>query len=141
MGVLVNMNEKLSQLFKNTQDLELSDGLEAFILSEIGAIKRKSAQRKLALSYAGIFGSVIAATYFVVSFGGGIVESEFFSLISLAFSDLGIVLANWKEFVYSLLETFPVVYAAVILAPIFTLLLSFNGYLNNHNHSRHYSAT
>jgi len=134
------MNEKLSQLFKNTQDLEPSTGLEAFILAKIEAIGEKRTQRRLVLSYAGIFSSIIAVFYLAMSLGSGIVESEFFSLVSLAFSDLGVVLANWKNFAYSLLETFPAIYAAAIAAPIFTLLLSINGYLNNHNHSRYYKA-
>jgi hypothetical protein len=135
------MSEKLSRLFKNTKDLEPSTGLEAFILSKIEVMERKIIQRKLALSYAGIFSSAVAAVYFIMIFGSGIIESEFFNLLALAFSDLGTVLANWKDFSYSLMETFPVVYTAIIFVPVFTLLLSFNGYLNNHNHNRRYSAT
>lgn len=134
------MGEKLSQLFKSTKDLEPSAGLEGFILAEIEAIGSKKVRRRLVFSYAGILGSIVAVFYSIAVFGSGILESEFFSLVSLAFSDAAIVAQSWREFSFSLLETFPAVYAAIILAPVFTLLLSFNGYLNNHNHNRHYNA-
>lgn len=128
------------KLFKNTRNLEPSAALEGFILARIGAIGERRAQRKLVFSYAGILSSVVAVFYLAMSLGSGIIESEFFSLLALAFSDLGTVLANWKDFAYSLMETFPVAYASIVLVPIFTLLVSFNGYLNNHNHNRHYGA-
>lgn len=139
--VLVSMNSRLEKIFKNTSDLEPSAGLKGFILVKIEAIGARQAQRKLAFSYTGIAVSIFAVFYSVAVFGEGVIKSEFFSLVSLVFSDLGIVLANWKDFSYSLLETFPVIYAAVIIAPIFTLLLSFNAYLNNHNPNRHYNTT
>jgi hypothetical protein len=135
------MNHKLNQLFKNIKDLEPSYGLEVFILAKTEAMASKQAKRKLILSYFGILGSALAAFYLVLIFGEGIAKSEFFSLMSLAFSDLSIVLINWKDFAYSLLETFPVIYTAIIIAPIFTLFLSISSYLNNHNHNKHYSAT
>jgi hypothetical protein len=134
------MNEKLSQLFKNTQDLEPPAGLEGFVLSQIEARATKQTRRNLIFSYAGLLGSLAAGLYAFLVFGNGIIESEFFSLLTLAFSDLGTVLANWQDFAYSLMETFPVVYVAIILAPIAVLLWSFNGYLNNHNHNRRYNA-
>jgi len=134
------MNEKLGQLFKNTRDLEPSAGLEGFILAKIEAIGDRQAKRKLVFSYVGILVSIIAVFYSVAVFGEGVIKSEFWRLMALAFSDLGTVLANWKDFSFSLLETFPVVYMAIIIIPIFTLLLSFNGYLNNHNHNRHYNT-
>lgn len=134
------MNNGLEKIFKNTGDLEPSAGLEGFILAEIEAIGIKSAKRKLVFSYAGILGSIIAVFYSILAFGSGIAESEFFSLVSLVFSDAAIVAQNWREFSYSLFETFPAVYAAIIAVPIFTLLLSFNGYLNNHNQGRHYNT-
>lgn len=135
------MSDKFSQLFKNVEDLEPSAGLEGFILAKIEAIEKRNAQRNLVFSYAGIFGSVIAVLYSIVVFGEGVIKSEFFSLVSLAFSDAAIVAQNWREFSYSLLETFPAVYAVIIAVPVFTLLLSFNAYLSNHNHGKHYNTT
>lgn len=140
LGVLLNMSDKLSQLFKNIQNLELSAGLEGFILSKIEALAARRTRRNLIFSYAGLLGSVTAIVYSIAFFGNGVIESEFFSLFALAFSDLGTVLANWKDFSYSLMETFPAVYAALIAVPVFTLLLSLNGYLNNHNHNRRYNT-
>jgi hypothetical protein len=134
------MSQKLSQLFKNTNDLEPPVGLEGFVLSQIKVMATKQTRRNLIFSYIGLLGSVAISFFAILIFGNGISESEFFSLLTLVFSDLGVVVSNWKDFAYSLLETFPVVYTAVIFMPVFTLLLSFNGYLNNHNCNRHYRA-
>ena len=62
-----------------------------------------------------------------VSFTAGstIIDSEFFDLMKLAFSDAAIVLQNWREYTYSLLETMPVTSIAMLLSPIFTLLISY----------------
>jgi hypothetical protein len=136
----MSMNDKLSQLFKNTQDSEPSVGLEGFVLDKIEFLSAKRSKRNLIFSYVGLLGSVSVGFFAVLNFGGGIIESEFFSLLTLAFSDLGTVLANWKDFAYSLMETFPFIYTAIILVPIFTMLLSFNGYLNNHNNNKHYNT-
>jgi len=92
------------------------------------------------ISELGFVFSALAAVWVGATFGSEILQSEFWKLISLAFSDLETVAGDWKDYLYSLLETFPAIYAAAIAAPIFTLLLSINGYLNNHNHNRRYGA-
>ncbi len=122
------MNGKLSQLFKNTKDLEPSIGLEIFILAKIEATGKRSVQKKLVLSYAGLLGSVAAGLYAVLVFGSGIIESEFFNLMSLAFSDLNVVIANWKDFSYSLLETLPIIQSVAILVPVFLVFWLLNFY-------------
>jgi hypothetical protein len=121
------MNQKLSQLFKNTEDLGPSAGLEVFILAKIEVLAAKRTRRKLIFSYAGLLVSIAAGVCAVAVFGSGLIESEFWKLILLAFSDLSVVLANWKDFAYSLMETIPVVHVAVILTPVFAIfwLLSF----------------
>lgn len=138
--VLINMSDKLSQLFKEIRDLEPSSGLERAVLVWIEAEKSLKIRRKRIISVFGLAFSGTAAAWAGLTFGNEILQSEFWKLVSLAFSDLGIVLANWKDFSYSLLEAFPAVYVAVIIAPIFTLFLSISSYLNNHNHSRHYNT-
>lgn len=128
------MSDKLEKLFKNTKDLEPAAGLERAVLARIETEKSLIIKRKRIISIFGLTFSGMAAIWAGLTFGSEIAQSEFWRLMSLAFSDLGIVLANWKDFSYSLLETFPVIYIAIIIAPIFTLFLSIGSYLNNRNH-------
>ncbi|PIP26617.1 MAG: hypothetical protein CO140_03985 [Candidatus Moranbacteria bacterium CG_4_9_14_3_um_filter_40_7] len=125
------MNQKLSQIFKNIAEIEPTAGLEVLIAQKIGFQKERALKRKLIFSYAGLAGSGLAAFGAVFSFGGTILQSEFWNLATLLFSDWLVVMGNWQDFLYSLLETFPVVSAIAILIPIFTLFLSLNAYLNN----------
>lgn len=131
------MENNLNQLFKNISDLEPSSGLEKAILHRIELEKRGQIRRKLTLSYVGLGGSFLASVYAGFALGGDILHSEFWSVVSLFFSDAVVVAGHWKEFALSLLETFPVVNLVAILAPVFTLLISLIFYLDlskNNNH-------
>ncbi len=125
------MHQKLSQAFKNIPEIEPNRGLEALIMQKIGFQRAKIVRRNLIFSYLGLAGSGLAILGAVFNFGGPVLESEFWNLIRLLFSDLAIVAGNWGDFLYSLLETFPVINAIAILIPVFTLFLSLNTYLNN----------
>ena len=52
----------------------------------------------------------------------GFSESGFWQFFSLIFSDAGVVLANWQNYVSSLLETLPVMSLILFLAVIFFVL-------------------
>jgi hypothetical protein len=134
------MSEKISQIFKKLEVPEPSPGLLGAVLQRIELEKTKKTRTKRMISELGFVFSALAAVWVGATFGSEILQSEFWKLISLAFSDLETVAGDWKDYLYSLLETFPAIYAAAIAAPIFTLLLSINGYLNNHNHNRRYGA-
>ena len=41
----------------------------------------------------------------------------------LAFSDADVVATHWSDFLFSLLETFPVAETVVLLVPVFVLML------------------
>ena len=127
----MTMNQKLSQIFKHIPEVEPSSGLEALIIQKIGFQRAKIARRNLIFSYVGLTGSGLAILGAIFSFGGSVLEAEFWKISILLFSDLTIVAGNWPDFLYSLLETFPVISAIAILIPVFTLFLSFNAYLNN----------
>lgn len=128
---------KTSQIFKNVSELEPSMALERAVLSRISLERNRSLHRKLVLSYAGVFGSLIALAAAGLTFGQNILHSEFWSMFSLSFSDMSVVLQNWQEFLFSLLETFPTAGMIVILIPIFTLFVSFSEYLDLHNSPPH----
>jgi hypothetical protein len=133
------MSEKLSQIFKKVEELEPNPGLFGAVLHRMLEKTRKTRMRR-AISELGFVFSALATVWVSATFGSEILQSEFWKIMSLAFSDLGIIAGDWKSYLYSLMETFPAIYAAAIAAPIFTLLLSINGYLNNHNHNSRYST-
>ena len=127
------MKPKLSQIFKNMSELEPASKLEFFIMSKIERERKKIIREKKALAWAGLFGSALAAVYAVLIFGQEIFGSEFWSLASLAFSDVNVVLINLNDYALSLLETLPVINIAIILMPAFVFLLSLNLYFNSNN--------
>lgn len=124
---------KLSQIFKNMQEIEPSRGLNGLIMQKIALERGKQIKRKIFLSYAGITGSALATFFVAVSLRDSFFQSEFWSMLSLMFSDLVIVAGNWKTYAYSLVETFPVANAIAILIPIFGLLAFFSFLLSLKN--------
>ena len=124
------MNTKLSQVFKNMSQVEPSIELKGLILRRFETEKAKQMKRKLAFSYFGLASSLVAGVWAIVSLGNAILKSEFWSILSLAFSDLQVVARNWNTYLYSLLETLPTVSLVLILIPIFGLIMSVGFYLD-----------
>lgn len=130
-------SDKLQGIFKKIEDSNPPEGLEALILKKIELEKEKQVRRKLFLSYFGLAGSLAAIMYAIVVFGSELLKSEFWSMVSLIFSDAFIVAGNWQGYTYSLLETFPVMHLIAILIPVFGLLWFFGFYLSLKNKSRY----
>lgn len=130
-------SDKLRKIFKEIEDSNPPQELESLILKKIELEKKKQVRGKLFLAYFGLAGSLASAVCAVSIFGNEFLKSEFWSMISLIFSDAFIVAGNWREYAYSLLETLPVMQMIAILVPTFTFLLSLNFYLssrkNKHN--------
>jgi len=124
------MNNKLNLVFKNIAKVEPPKSLNKAILHKIGQERAHKIRTELFISRAGFVGSFLILFYTASAFGKTILESEFWNLASLIFSDLNIVASHWQQFSYSLLETMPVTSIIVILLPIFVFMLSFNFYLN-----------
>jgi hypothetical protein len=121
------MDKKLENLFKNMQLTNPPKKLSGDILMHIEKIQKRRFQLKTVLSTIGSSISVLVAVYLFFILGSSIVNSEFWNVISLVFSDITIVVQNWQEFSLLLLETVPALTLALILIPIFTFLLSLNG--------------
>jgi len=122
---------KLKKAFKNISELEPPFGLETAILSQIRLrMDGQKIRRKLILSYAGLIGSVMLGIYTSLTFGASFFQSDFWNVFSLIFSDAGVVLSHWQDFLSSLTETFPAVTLAIILIPVFLFILSIYSYLN-----------
>ncbi len=130
--------KNLENLFKNIENINPNPELENLILQKIENVNQKQIQQKLISSYIYMFGSVMLLIYSSVVFGGEILQSEFWSLASLFFSDLKTVLVNWQNFGYSLLETFPVIGAVAILIPVFIFTWSLAVYFDWHAKISHH---
>jgi hypothetical protein len=135
------MNNKLNQIFKSISDLEPPMNLENSIFRLIEREKERKIKTNLLLSYLGVASSFSLAFWAIFVFGNSFLQSEFWSMLSLIFSDVMLVAQNLKEYAYSLMETFPVVNVIAVLTPAFICLLFFNlllsfkdKYKYNHNH-------
>ncbi|MDZ4385572.1 MAG: hypothetical protein U0944_04110, partial [Candidatus Moranbacteria bacterium] len=116
-------------------EIEPTQGLESRIFQAVAMEEYRAVRRKLLVSRLGLGVSMAVFLAAVSVFGNAILQSEFWNLVSLVFSDMWVVAQNWNEFAYSLMETFPTVSVAAILAPVMILLFSFSVYLEaNHKH-------
>lgn len=124
------MNSKLSKIFKEMSQVEPKKGLEGSILQKIDFERGRQIKKKLVFSYFGFTFSFSAGICALAYFGSSFLKSEFWSILSLAFSDFMIVAGSWREYLYSLGETFPIMSVVAILVPIFGFLLSANLYFS-----------
>jgi len=133
------MTQNLQKIFKKLENIEPSAELEAKILRKIILAKKWQTQKRLIFADVLMLGSLGAFVFVLLNFWEGISKSEFWSLLKLVFSDTAAVAAFWKDFLFSLLETFPAAHFAAILAPVFLLMISLNMYFatNNQNHYKY----
>ena len=119
------------------KELEPPRALAGFVLARIERERLRIVRRKLILSYFGLGSSFVLAIFAGIVYGQAFLQSEFWSMLSLAFSDVTVVASNWNTFTESLLETFPTMYAIIFLVPIFTMLIS--AYYYTANRSNYYN--
>jgi hypothetical protein len=136
--VLNSMSTKFSQVFKNISQIEPSSELKDLILCGIEKEKTRQIKRKIYFSYSGMVGSFSAAVYTLIYLGNAFFKSEFWSILSLAFSDAQVVAGYWKTYLYSLLETLPTLTIVLILIPILGLIMSVGFYLDLKNKNKHF---
>lgn len=134
------MTRKLSQIFKNIEQISPSSQLKERVFESIQVEKDRVIKRELMISRFGLAGSVAVFLVAIFTLGGAILQSEFFNIISLAFSDISVVATHWQEFAYSMAESFPTISVVAILIPVLTALWSLSLYFNfkNKNHFHHY---
>lgn len=130
--------DKLREVFKNISELEPSSKLELAILRHIRREHTKEMRQRLALAYFSLAGSTLAIIYTMFTFGQSILKSDFWNLLTLLFSDAQVVLANWSDFLFSILENFPVLAVIAVLVPIFLFTLSMFSYVNINNNRHKY---
>ncbi|MCW1888000.1 MAG: hypothetical protein KIH67_000380 [Candidatus Moranbacteria bacterium] len=117
--------KNLSSVIKSLPEVSPKPGFEERIFLALESAQMKELRMKLAFIWSGLVfsgGILFGSIYF---WKDALIESPFWSLVSLVFSDASIVLAHMGEFAFSLLETLPV----MPLMAIFAGLATFNLFL------------
>lgn len=127
----------LHSFFKDREEVLPHAGLEKKILQAVLAVKNQEMKRRLMVSYAGIVASLGVFFYTSLTFGKTFLESDFWSIVSLLFSDLTVAVSYSNDFLLSLLETFPAFSVAAVLFPIFIFFIFLNMYVSAQKN--HYS--
>lgn len=135
--VLLIMDKNIHAIFANMTELNPAEGLSGRIFACIEKEKDRTVRRKLIVSRFSLGVSAILFVASIFSFGQTILQSEFWNILTLAFSDMQVIAQNWQEFAFSLLETFPIVSMVAVLTPIMVLMFSFGTYLELEMNNRH----
>ncbi len=118
------MSKKLTDLFQNISEINPNKKLAGLILARIEKMQKRRLWLETISSFSGFFVSISMAIYIFLIFGNSLINSQFWNILTLVFSDASVVIAHYPEFLYSLLETLPAMTLTIMLVPIFTLLLS-----------------
>ncbi len=103
-------------------DFEPSERLYGNILMRIEREKIRAARIRFALLGTTALASVIALIPAYQYAASEFAQSGFSQYLSIVFSDSGVALVYWKEFMLALAESAPVFGATILLSVIFTLL-------------------
>ena len=114
----------IKALFESMQMTLPDKDLEGRILSAIDSQRIVQAKRDYMIARIGFVGSFATLAFSGWSYGQVFLQSDFWNLVSLLFSDAAVVLLHWGDFSYSLLETFPALPIMLFLVPVFTFVLS-----------------
>lgn len=109
------------------------------ILTQITLAKRRRVRIRLSLLSVTIAGSAVAlipaAQYTVKEFA----QSGFYQYLLLAFSDSGTLALYWREYMFTLVESLPLIGVTLVLSGIFVLLGSLKLALKNYELQRNYT--
>lgn len=117
------MKHTIHSIFQALPIPDISIALKDRILHAIVEEQSMRAQRERAWLLVGFLASAGFLVGAVGWYGSALVRSDFWSIVSLLFSDADVVLAYSGHFLYSLLETFPVIPVIAFLIPTLVLLL------------------
>jgi hypothetical protein len=133
------MIQNLQKIFKKIENIEPSRGLEEKILKAIAMENSQKVAKKLMFARMGLAASLGALVYTLFVFGKTFLESDFWNLAKLVFSDTGIIAKNFSNFSVSLLETLPIVEISAMLVPVFAVMMMLSWYFkfsnNNFKHA------
>lgn len=107
----------LSSIFKNIACAP-DPSLEGRVLSALRAERARLLRWQNRLAIGSVAASVVLFASTMFFLGTALVQSEFWSLLTLLFSDLGVIATSGGDFVSSLLETVPLVPLIALFAPL-----------------------
>jgi len=122
------MTQNLRKIFKSLKNIEPSRGLEGKILKAIVREKGFEIRKKLMFARAGLAVSFGALAYTLFVFGRAFLESDFWNLAKLMFTDTGTIAGHIGDYWASLLETLPVVEIFAMLVPVFAIMIMLSYY-------------
>ena len=131
----INMTQNLQRIFKKLQNIEPSRGLEGKILKAIALENSRKVAKKLMFARVGLAVSFGALVYTLFVFGRAFLESDFWNLAKLVFSDTVTIFSNMGSFSISLLETLPVVEIFAMLVPVLAVMLMLSWYFKFSNNN------
>lgn len=112
------MDHRYEKLFETFSAPEPPAGLTEKILLRIGRRERNALIAKIAVS-ACVFGvSVGVAVAGYLDLVASLSRSGFFQIFSLMFSDFSSIAANFPDFAFSVMESFPIFTTAFLLAGV-----------------------
>jgi ABC-type antimicrobial peptide transport system permease subunit len=117
------MDQIIWQLFHSFENAVPSRGLVASVFDCVSEARACRLRRILFLVCTGFLVSFFGVAWSVASFGGALFQSEFWNIGMLLFSDFGTVFEHWREFAFSLLETFPAWAFSVLSVSLLALFL------------------
>ena len=114
----------MSEFYDTPNIPEPPKDLNHRVMRRVIATKR----RALALKAAG-FGSLFAGSLALLAFAymnltAALTQSGFLSFASLFFSDFNVAMANFQDFMFSILESFPVFSAAFLVGGLIAVIWS-----------------
>jgi hypothetical protein len=109
---------KLVDTFQTLTDAIPDAGLRARILARLGTEQQRllSVRRRWSVAGVMVSGLIFFGAWF--QYSDALVQSDFWLLSSLLFSDLGAIMVSSQDFAFSLLETLPVIPLLVLMAPL-----------------------
>lgn len=120
-----------NDLFRHLDQVEPSPQLYNLIFARINSEQRRIARTKLVFFGFGIFSSVIAFVPVFQYTAQEFSQSGFYQLVTLLFSDSGVVVFMWREFLLSLAESMPVLGIGMLLFVILIFMGSVVSLMKN----------
>ena len=117
------MQDRLTKVFQKAKYEENFNLGQDIWLTLIKREKRHTQIKLWLFVLAGIASLVGLVPAFKI-LGSDLTQSGFYEYLSLAFSDSGLILSAWKEFMFSLAESLPILSIVFTLSLVFIFFLS-----------------
>ena len=117
------MQDRLTKVFQKARYEENFNLGQNIWLTVMKREKRNTKIKLWIFTLAGITSLVGLVPAFRI-LGSDLAQSGFYEYLSLAFSDSGLILSAWREFMFSLAESLPVLSVIFTLSLVFIFFLS-----------------